>query len=135
MATQPFSRRNLLRALPAAGVLPAFQGSAEAQARTGKLKITKFATYRSSLRWRDLLFLEIHTDGGIVGLGEATCHGRVEEVEPALQLLGERMVGMDPSGIEDHWDRINYRISRGRSGIVMTSILSAVDIALWDIEG
>ena len=130
----PVSRRKLLGSLPAAA-LPPFAGQAAVSGGSGKLKITRFVTYKSSLRWRDLLFLEVHTDGGIVGLGEATCHGRVDEVEAALHLLEDRMVGLDPSGIEDHWDRINYRLTRWRSGIVLTTVLSAMDIALWDIEG
>jgi len=133
--TKRVTRRTLLGALPAFGVWPALQARAEANAGKAGLKITKLVTFKSSLRWRDLLFLEVHTDGGVVGLGEATCHGRVDEVEAAVRLIEDRLVGLEPSGIEDHWDRINYRLSRWRTGIVLTTVLSAVDIALWDIEG
>ncbi len=102
----------------------------------GKLKITKFETHKV-LRGprRDLLFLEVHTDGGIVGIGEGSLPERVDIVEQALRWLEPRMVGLDPSGIEDHWDRMYYRLSRWRDGSVLMTALSAVDIALWDIEG
>ena len=39
---------------------------------TGPLKITGFRIHTVTLRWRDLVFLEVLTDGGIAGLGEAT---------------------------------------------------------------
>jgi len=73
--TKRVTRRTLLGALPAFGAWPALQARAEANAGKAGLKITKLVTFKSSLRWRDLLFLEVHTDGGVVGLGEATCHG------------------------------------------------------------
>ena len=45
------------------------------------------------------------------------------------------MIGLDPAGVEDHWDRMYYRLTRWRNGPVMMTALSAVDIALWDLEG
>jgi galactonate dehydratase len=104
-------------------------------AAAGKMKITKFVMHKSSLRWRDLLFLEIHTDQGLVGYGEGSLHTRVPIVEEALRWLEPRLVGLDPAGVEQHWDRIYYGLSRWRNGPVLITALSAVDIALWDLEG
>lgn len=101
----------------------------------GKVKITKFALYKSTLRWRDLLFLEVHTDAGLVGLGEGTCHNRVDVVEAAIRWLEPYMVGQDPAGPEYHWNRNYYGLTRWRTGPMLMTALSAVDIALWDIEG
>jgi galactonate dehydratase len=84
---------------------------------------------------RDLLFLEVHTNGGIIGLGEGSLPSRVDIVEQAIRWLEERLVGLDPAGVEDHWDRMYYRLSRWRDGSVLMTALSAVDIALWDIAG
>ena len=39
-----------------------------------------------------------------------------------------------PLGIEDHWKRSYYGLSRWRNGPVALTALSAVDIALWDLE-
>ena len=101
----------------------------------GKLKITGFRIHKATLRWRDLVFLEVLTDGGIVGLGEATLETRADMVEAGLRWLESNVVGLDPAGIEDHWDRNYYRLSRWRNGPVANTALSALDIALWDIEG
>jgi galactonate dehydratase len=120
----PLSRRHLL-ALPA---LSAF-------AAPPPCKITRFVIHKSTLRWRDLVFLEIHTDSGLVGLGEATLETRADLVEAALRWLEPTMVGQDPQGPEQHWNRNYYGLSRWRHGAAELTALSAVDIALWDLEG
>jgi L-alanine-DL-glutamate epimerase-like enolase superfamily enzyme len=127
-------RRTLLGGLPLAASAALPQTSAAPQ-RAGQLKITKLVYYRSSIRWRDLLFVEVHTDGGIIGLGEGTCHGRVDVVEAALRWLEPYVIGMDPVGPEKQWERIAYRLTRWSSGIIPRTALSALDIAFWDIEG
>jgi len=127
-------RRTLLGGLPLAASAAALPPLAAASG-AGKLTITKLAYYRSSIRWRDLLFVEVHTDGGIIGLGEGTCHGRVDMVEAALRWLEPYVVGIDPAGPEKQWERIKYRLTRWSSGIIPLTALSALDIAFWDIEG
>ena len=118
------------------GVLAAAATARRARAAaTGKLKITGFRTHKVTLRWRDLMFLEVLTDGGITGLGEATLETRTDLAEQALRWLEQHMVGLDPAGPEEHWDRNYYRLSRWRNGPDIFTALSAVDIALWDIEG
>lgn len=101
----------------------------------GRLKITGFATHKVTVRRRDFLFLEIQTDSGLTGLGEGSLPSRVEIVEQAIRWLEPHFVGRDPSGIEDHWDRMYYRLNRWRDGPVLMTALAAVDIALWDLEG
>ncbi len=130
MATMP-TRRALLAgaALAAAKRIPA-QARAE-----GRIQITHFVLHKATLRWRDLLFLEVHTDAGIVGLGEGTCHNRVDVVEAAIRWLEPYMKGQDPSGAQFHWNRNYYGLTRWRTGPMLMTALSAVDIALWDIEG
>src|SRR4029079_4589748 len=98
------------------------------------LKITGFEIHKVTLRWRDLVFLEVHTDAGLTGLGEATLETRADMVEAGLRWLESSFVGQDPSGIEDHWKRSYYGLSRWRNGPVALTALSAVDIALWDLE-
>ena len=99
------------------------------------LKITAFRIHKVTLRWRDLVFLEIQTDGGLVGLGEATLETRADVVEAALRWLEGNMKGLDPASPEEHWNRNYYLLSRWRDGAVTQTALSAVDIALWDLEG
>jgi galactonate dehydratase len=100
----------------------------------GKVKITGFAIHKATLRWRDLVFLEVKTDAGLTGLGEATLEGRADLAEAALRWLESDFVGRDPAGPEEHWNRAYYQLSRWRNGPAAMTALSAVDIALWDLE-
>lgn len=99
------------------------------------LKITHFTIHKFTLSKRDHLLLRIHTDAGLIGLGEGSLPGRVDIVEQAIRWLEPYLAGQDPGGIEDHWNRLYYEISRWRDGSVMNTALAAVDIALWDLEG
>ena len=56
-------------------------------------------------RW---LFLKIHTDAGIVGLGEPVVEGRAQTVAAAIKEIGRYLIGEDPRKIEHHWQAI-YR--------------------------
>jgi len=100
----------------------------------GKVKITGFKVYKVTLRWRDLVFLKVETDAGLTGLGEATLEGRADLAETALRWLEEDFVERDPSGVEEHWNRAYYQLSRWRNGPAVMSAKSALEIALWDIE-
>jgi galactonate dehydratase len=101
----------------------------------GKVKITGFDIHKVSVRWRDLMFLEVHTDAGITGLGEATLESRTDTAEAALRWLEPEYKGLDPAGPEKHWNRSYYLSTRWRNGPAIMTALSAVDQALWDIEG
>ena len=79
------------------------------------------------------LFVQVHTDEGISGLGEAGAWGFTEGSEAIVQKLGRYLVGEDPLRIEHHWQYM-YRFSHFRGAAIMAAI-SAIDIALWDIAG
>src|SRR4051794_15323457 len=98
------------------------------------IKITRFEIHKVTVRWRDLVFLEVHTDAGLTGLGEATLETRADMVEAGLRWLEPSFIGQDPTGIEEHWKRNYYGLSRWRNGPVALTALSALDIALWDLE-
>ncbi|MGO9254940.1 MAG: mandelate racemase/muconate lactonizing enzyme family protein [Bryobacteraceae bacterium] len=130
-STPHLTRRSCLARLAGclAG-LPAF-----AAAPPGRIKITGFEVHKFTLRWRDLLFVEVKTDAGLTGLGEGTLEGRQDAVENEIRWLEESYLGKDPGGIEEHWNRSYYLLSRWRNGPPAMTALSAIDIALWDIEG
>ena len=50
------------------------------------VKITRFDIHKVTLRWRDLVFLEVHTDAGLTGLGEATLETRADMVEASWEI-------------------------------------------------
>jgi len=100
-----------------------------------RLKITRLTTRKHTIANRDYLFLEIETDQGITGLGEGSISGRIDIVEQAIHFYAPYLVNKDPAGIEEHWNRNYFQLSRYRNGPVLMTALSAIDIALWDILG
>ena len=95
------------------------------------LKITKLETFLVQPRW---LFLKVHTSAGIVGLGEPIVEGRADTVAAAVKEIEPYLVGKDPRQVVHHWQAI-YRHAFYRGGPVLTSALSGIDMALWDIKG
>ena len=82
-------------------------------------------------RW---LFLKITTDQGHEGWGEPIIEGRAATVRAAVEELSEYLIGKDPSRIEDLWQTL-YRGGFYRGGPVLTSAISGIEMALWDIRG
>ena len=80
------------------------------------------------------LVVEVFTDDGVVGIGNAALAPQVTKQVIDLHLK-PLLIGKDPWDIEFLW-QLMYRktMAFGRRGIGMVAI-SAVDIALWDILG
>ena len=80
------------------------------------------------------LVVEIFTDDGLVGIGNAALTPQVTKQVIDLHLK-PLLIGKDPWDIEFLW-QLMYRktMAFGRRGLGMVAI-SAVDIALWDILG
>lgn len=86
---------------------------------------------------RGALLVEIETDTGLVGLGEAgVAGGPPVSTETVIQQeLRPLLIGADPRMIEALWQTMFARTRQhGRRGIVMHAI-SGIDIALWDLLG
>jgi galactonate dehydratase len=79
------------------------------------------------------LFVQVHTDAGLTGLGEAGTWGYLEAAEQVVAKWAHYLVGEDPLRIEHHWQYL-YRSTHFRGSAIMGA-LSAIDIALWDIAG
>jgi galactonate dehydratase len=79
-------------------------------------------------------YIKIETNKGIVGWGEVT--GLEPNVAVQLaQSLFELLNGENPTRIEHLWQKL-YRSHRDmRGGPFMTHVISAIDMALWDITG
>lgn len=88
----------------------------------------------AGFRFHGWLIVEIFTDTGHVGIGNAALSPRV--TKQAIDLyLKPLLLGKDPYETEFLWQHM-YRATMafGRAGIGMVAI-SAVDIALWDLMG
>lgn len=95
------------------------------------MKITKLETFRLQPRW---LLLRVETDDGFVGWGEPVVEGRVAATQACVHELEPYLIGQDPRRIEHIWQTL-YRGGFYRGGPVLTSALSGIDQALWDIKG
>ena len=138
---KPINRRSLLAGAFASAGLAAFDcAAAAAQQRAGNdapispkdnLKVTKLETFLVKPRW---LFLKVHTNAGIVGLGEPITEGRALTCAEAVKEIEPYLIGKDPRRVAHHWQAI-YRHAFYRGGPILTSALSGIDQALWDIKG
>ena len=95
------------------------------------MKITAINTYFVRPRWA---FVEITTDDGFVGWGEAVLEGHCDAVVACVNEYKPYLIGKDPSRIEDIHATI-YRAGFYRGGGILMSALSGIDQALWDIKG
>ena len=95
------------------------------------MRITKLETFLVKPRW---LFLKIHTDEGLVGLGEPILEGRALTVAQAVAELEPYLIGKDPTRVIHHWQAM-YKHAFYRGGPILTSALSGVEHALWDLTG
>lgn len=95
------------------------------------MKITGIKLYTVPPRW---LFLKITTDEGICGWGEPVVEGKAATVKTAVEEMSTYIIGKDPMRIEDIW-QVLYRAAFYRGGPVLTSAISGIDQALWDIKG
>jgi L-alanine-DL-glutamate epimerase-like enolase superfamily enzyme len=91
---------------------------------------------------QDDLVVEIHTDEGIVGIGETDTNPWVAREcirAPGTHCMGlglqEMLLGADPMEPEAIWEKL-YRGSKmtGRRGALICA-LGAIDMALWDLKG
>jgi galactonate dehydratase len=82
----------------------------------------------------NLIFVEVRTNAGITGIGEASLEGKTEAVAGAINDLAEYLIGQDPTRIEHHWQTM-YRHSFWRGGVIIGSAISGIEQALWDILG
>ena len=81
---------------------------------------------------RSQLFVHIHTDEGIEGLGVGqAAPGTRQVIETTLRRL---LIGQDPFNIEKLWNDMFWQVRGfGRKGVAFCA-LSAVDTGLWDLK-
>ncbi len=93
---------------------------------------------------RYFLFLELITDEGIVGLGEriagSAYSAHLKDIKSHVRLLeefvGQFVIGQNPLNIELIWDQMyGTRHDLRHPSLYATPVISAIDMALWDIAG
>ena len=122
-------RRKFSKSLLTAGAISITGMSAFGSTTRSKLKITDIKV----LPIDNYLFVQVHTDAGITGLGESGAWGFLEASGTVSETFKSYLIGQDPLRIEHHWQYM-YRSSHFTGAVIMGAI-SAIDIALWDIAG
>jgi L-alanine-DL-glutamate epimerase-like enolase superfamily enzyme len=127
------SRRLFLQSAAATAAVKAAQRAA------GPMKITKVdaVRFREGIRVQGVspnwTWVRLHTDTGLVGIGESypTHPGHIG----ALRQLARYVIGRDPTEIERLWNDLFYRISYQPWGGSEFRMLTAINIAQWDLLG
>ncbi len=97
------------------------------------MKITKIETLRTQ-EFFNVLWVRVHTDSGVVGLGE-TFYGAGAVEAHIHETLAIRLLGKNPMHIEAlHKEMLNLPMAQSSTGAEYRAA-SAIDIALWDIFG
>ncbi len=95
------------------------------------MKIKQMELFKVPPRW---LFLKVTTDEGIVGWGEPIVEGRADTVAACVTELKDYLIGKNADQIEDLW-QVLYKGGFYRGGPILTSAVSGIEQALWDIKG
>jgi galactonate dehydratase len=100
------------------------------------MKITDVKTYLTMpmgrLAW---LFVNVETDEGITGLGECTDYFVNPHLVRGIEALKPLLIGQDARNIENIWQLIFHRLDDLNGRGYVSHLISAIDIALWDIKG
>ncbi len=129
------TRRDLLKAaaLPAA-VAPLYSQRTKGLPRLTIREVKAIPTSGGNhYQW---VFLKVLTsEPGLYGIGSASNVNQAFTVTTAIQKhYAPFLVGKDPDRIEDLWQNANTR-NYWRNSTVQNNVLSALDMALWDIKG
>jgi galactonate dehydratase len=98
------------------------------------MKITAIETFPVYNGSRNNLFVTVDTDEGISGVGESGLSGRELAVIGAIEHFKPLLIGQDATRLEHLW-QVLFRGGFFPANRVLCSAISAIDIALWDIQG
>ena len=100
------------------------------------MKIKKIETLVCHARMRNWVFVKVVTDQpGLIGWGEATLEWHTRSVVGAVQDLAELLIGEDPTRVEHLWQMMYRQHFWHGHGIVRSTAIAGIDLALWDIVG
>ena len=100
-----------------------------------ELAITGISTRVVHAGMRNWVFVKVETNQpGLYGWGEATLEWKTRAVVGAVDDLAPLLIGHDPRDIEQA-TQILHKWGFWRIGIIGSSAISGIEIALWDIAG
>ncbi len=100
------------------------------------LKITAIESHVCHARMRNWVFVKVITNQpGLVGWGESTLEWHTRSVVGAVEDLKQLLLGEDPTRVEYLWQMMWRQHFWHGSGIVRSTAIAGIDLALWDIIG
>ena len=85
---------------------------------------------------RNWVFVKVSTDQpGLVGWGEATLEWHTRSVVGAIEDISHLLIGQDPTRVEHLWQMMWRQHFWHGNGIVRSTAIAGIDLALWDIVG
>src|SRR5688572_13052884 len=101
-----------------------------------RMKIVRIETHICHARMRNWVFVKVLTDqDGLFGWGEATLEWHTRAVVGAIEDLSQLLIGEDPTCVEHLWQMMWRQHFWHGSGIVRSTAIAGIDLALWDIVG
>lgn len=94
------------------------------------MKITRLETFVVGNPWKNWVFVKVHTDEGLTGVGEATAGMSAKPAEAQVQELARFVIGEDPLQPERLWHKMYKGLFLG-----VNIAMNAIEIACWDILG
>ena len=99
------------------------------------MKITKVTPFILGTAWRNLTFVKVETDEGLVGVGETRSLNKDDALQGYLaEAVPRYVIGADPFEIERLGQRM-YRGDFGRAGEIAMTGMAVIEMACWDIMG
>ncbi len=98
------------------------------------MKITAVQGFPVKVNHRNQFVIKVETDEGVSGLGEGGISGRELAMQGMRDHFSPVLIGEDPRRIEHIWQML-YRGAHFEGGKITAAVVSAIDIALWDILG
>ena len=98
------------------------------------MKITEIKTYPVLVGQRNQCLVKVETDTGQYGWGESGLSNRELAVAGAVTHFREFLIGKDPIDVGGIWQEL-YRSNYFEGGRVLSAAISAIDVALHDLNG
>lgn len=98
------------------------------------MRITSIETFTVSASWKNWLFIKVHTDSGIYGIGEGTLNGFIKTTEAGVRELEHLVIGQDPRDV-NRLSKIMMDSVSLDGGHIHRTIVAAIEVACWDILG
>ena len=98
------------------------------------MRITEIETFAVGAGWKNWLFVRVHTDSGLHGIGEGTLNGFIRTTQAGVHELAHLVIGEDPRQVRALAKRMLDSVSLD-GGHIHRTVIAAIEVACWDILG